>query len=212
MGGRLTWNEKDLSHPFMTMILTSVTMVGWADVPDSDWGDLRRHRAVDISSLRHWGQDTIAAIFETFLNAFPWMKMYKLRLRFHWLWFQRVQSTIFHHWFRWGLGAGQATSHYLNHWWFVYRCIYVSLGFNELNWSYDWKYAFRISTSNAPNNSKQWYLINILFVSMIFHHHPQWINLWLPQAPVCVAISKIWWLHKSILVEWYVQLVLPIDH
>ena len=37
--GRLTWNEKDVSHPFMTMILTSVTMVGWMDSPDSD----RRH-------------------------------------------------------------------------------------------------------------------------------------------------------------------------
>ena len=48
--GRLTWNEKDVSHPFMTMILISVTMVGWADVPDSDWGDFRRRRAVDISS------------------------------------------------------------------------------------------------------------------------------------------------------------------
>ena len=48
--GWLTWNEKDVSHPFMTMILTSVTMVGWADVPDSDWGDFRRRRAVDISS------------------------------------------------------------------------------------------------------------------------------------------------------------------
>ena len=34
----------------MTMILTSVTMVGWADVPDSDWGYFRRRRAVDISS------------------------------------------------------------------------------------------------------------------------------------------------------------------
>ena len=34
--GRSTWNEKDVSHPFMTMILTSVTMVGWADVPDND--------------------------------------------------------------------------------------------------------------------------------------------------------------------------------
>ena len=46
--GRLTWKEKDASHPFMTMILTSVTMVGWADVPDSDWGDFRRQRAIDI--------------------------------------------------------------------------------------------------------------------------------------------------------------------
>ena len=26
--GRFTWNEKDVSHPFMTMILTSVTMGG----------------------------------------------------------------------------------------------------------------------------------------------------------------------------------------
>ena len=43
-------NEKDVSHPFMTMILTSVTMVGWADVQDSDRGDFRRRRAVDISS------------------------------------------------------------------------------------------------------------------------------------------------------------------
>ena len=48
--GRLTWNEKDVSHPFMTMILTSVTMVGWADVPDSDWGDFRRRlgRTIDM--------------------------------------------------------------------------------------------------------------------------------------------------------------------
>ena len=44
--GRLTWKEKDVSHPFMTMILTSVTMVGWADVPDSGRGDFRRRRAV----------------------------------------------------------------------------------------------------------------------------------------------------------------------
>ena len=28
--------DMDLSHPFMTMILTSGTMVEWADVPDSD--------------------------------------------------------------------------------------------------------------------------------------------------------------------------------
>ena len=28
-----------------------VTMVGWKDVPYSDWGDFRRRRAVDISSL-----------------------------------------------------------------------------------------------------------------------------------------------------------------
>ena len=49
---QLTWNKKDVSHPFMTMILTSVTMVGWADVPDNDWGDFRCQRAVDISSFK----------------------------------------------------------------------------------------------------------------------------------------------------------------
>ena len=53
--GQLTWNEKDASHQFLTMILTIVTMVGWADVPDSDWGDFRRRRAVHISSsVRFW--------------------------------------------------------------------------------------------------------------------------------------------------------------
>ena len=50
-GSLLTMNEKDASHPFMTMILTCVTMVGWADVPDSDRGEFRRRHAVDISSL-----------------------------------------------------------------------------------------------------------------------------------------------------------------
>ena len=47
---RLTWNKKDVSHSFMTMILISVIMVGGRIVPDSDQGDLRRRRAVDISS------------------------------------------------------------------------------------------------------------------------------------------------------------------
>ena len=50
----LTWNEKDASNPFMTMILTSVTMVGWADVPHSDWGDFRRRRAIDIFSFDYF--------------------------------------------------------------------------------------------------------------------------------------------------------------
>ena len=50
-GGRLTMNEKDVSHPFMTMILTCVTVVGWADVQDSDQGDFRLRHAVDISSF-----------------------------------------------------------------------------------------------------------------------------------------------------------------
>ena len=50
-GGRWTMNELDANHPFMTMILTCVTMVEWVDVTDSEWGDFRRRRAVNISSL-----------------------------------------------------------------------------------------------------------------------------------------------------------------
>ena len=54
------------------------------------------------SSLTHWGQDKMAAIFQmTFSNVFCWM--FKL--------------TVFQHWFWQWLGTGQATSHYLNQWW-----------------------------------------------------------------------------------------------
>ena len=51
--------------------------------------------------LTHWGRDKIATIFQTtFSEAFSWMKMYKLRLKFHWSLFPRVQLTVFQHWFR----------------------------------------------------------------------------------------------------------------
>ena len=51
--------------------------------------------------LKHWGRDKMAAILRTTLsNAFSWMKMYELRLKFHWSLFLKVQSTIFQHRFR----------------------------------------------------------------------------------------------------------------
>ena len=68
-GGRLTWKEKDLSHPFMTMILTSVTMVGWADVPDSDRGDFRRR----------WANNSIAKALElrhSYTSPSDWLVTY----------------------------------------------------------------------------------------------------------------------------------------
>ena len=75
----------------------------------------------------------MAAIFQTkFSNGFSWMKIYEFRLTFHWSLFLGVQLTIFQHWFRWWLGADQATSHYLNQWWLDFRRIYTSLGLNEL--------------------------------------------------------------------------------
>ena len=84
-------------------------------------------------NLTHWGRDKMAAIFQTkFSNAYSWIKMLTFLLRFHWSLFPRVQLTIFKHWFRWWLGAGQATSHFLNQWWLVYWRMYASLGLNEL--------------------------------------------------------------------------------
>ena len=45
-----------------------------------------------------------------------WMEIYKFRLSFHWTLFPKVRLTMFRYWFRWWLGAGQATSHNLNQW------------------------------------------------------------------------------------------------
>ena len=43
----------------------------------------------------HWGQDKIAVIFQTtFSNAFSWMKMHDLRLRFYWNLFLRFKVRI----------------------------------------------------------------------------------------------------------------------
>ena len=83
--------------------------------------------------LTHQGWDKMAAIFQTTVpSAFSWMKMYEFIVSFHWSLSPRAQLTIFQHWFREWLGAGQATSHYLNQWWFIHWRIYASLGLNEL--------------------------------------------------------------------------------
>ena len=75
----------------------------------------------------------MAAISQTTISiVFSWMKMLEFRLNFHWSLFLRIQLTIFHHWFRYWLGAVQATSHYLSQWWLVYWSINASLGLNEL--------------------------------------------------------------------------------
>ena len=88
--------------------------------------------------LTHWGQDKMAAVSQTlFSNAYSWIKMYEFRLKFHWSLFLRFQLTSLQHWFRYWLGAVQATSHYLNQWWLVYWRIYASLGLSELrDWSW----------------------------------------------------------------------------
>ena len=70
-----------------------------------------------------------------FSNVLFSMKMFELRLKFHWSLFPGVQLTLLQHWCRQWLGAVQATSHYLNQWWLVYRRIYASVGLNELKTS-----------------------------------------------------------------------------
>ena len=86
-----------------------------------------------IFILTHWGRYKMAAILQTtFSNAFSWMKMYELRLKFHGSLFLGVQLIITQHWCKLWHGADQATSHYLNQWWLVSWCIYASLCLNEL--------------------------------------------------------------------------------
>ena len=75
----------------------------------------------------------MATIFQTtHSNTFQWMKWFEFWSIFHLSLFPRALSTVFHHWFRYWLGAVQVTNHYLNQWWLVYWRIYLSLGLNEL--------------------------------------------------------------------------------
>ena len=73
--GRLTWNKKDVNHPFMTMVLTGVTVVVWADVLDSDRGDFRRWRGVDISSLLSM-KNSVLSSGMPLLGLLPWCPIF----------------------------------------------------------------------------------------------------------------------------------------
>ena len=56
--------------------------------------------------LSHLPLDKMAAISQTiFSDAFPWMKNFIFRLKFHWSLFLRVQLIITRIWFRKWLGA-----------------------------------------------------------------------------------------------------------
>ena len=73
------------------------------------------HKQKAIDTLRPRQMDAIWQT--TFSSAFSWMKTFEFLLKFHWNLFLRVALTIFQHWCRKWLGAGQATSHYMNQWW-----------------------------------------------------------------------------------------------
>ena len=54
-----------------------------------------------MDGMTHLDRHQMGAISHTtFSNVFSWMKMYKLRSKFHRSLFPRVQFTIFQHWFR----------------------------------------------------------------------------------------------------------------
>ena len=55
------------------------------------------------------------------------MHMYEFWLRFHWGLYLMVQLPIFQYWIGKWFGAGQMTSHCLNHWCIVHWHIYASL-------------------------------------------------------------------------------------
>ena len=58
------------------------------------------HFAYDIFKRIFLNENYLIFLFEFYLNIFP-----------------GAQLSICHHWFRWWLGADQATNHYLNQWW-----------------------------------------------------------------------------------------------
>ena len=84
-------------------------------------GDVRMARQWDLI-LTHLPLDKMTAISQTtHSNAFSWIKTFVFWFEFHLSLFLRAHLTIIKHWFRWWLGAEQATSHYLN------QCLHSSL-------------------------------------------------------------------------------------
>ena len=75
---------------------------------------LLEHNIPIISHLTHLPWTKWWPFWQTTSNAFTWMKMIEFGLKFHWNLFTGVQLTISQHWFRWWVGAEQATRQYLN--------------------------------------------------------------------------------------------------
>ena len=72
-----------------------------------------------------------------FCTHFLEWKYLNFDLKFHWSLFLSIQFTISKHRFRQWLGADQATSHYLNQWWFISQTYTVETLYNTINfcWS-----------------------------------------------------------------------------
>ena len=73
------------------------------------------HWILPVISQTYLPLDQMTAISHTpCSNAFSWKKSFVFWSQFHWSLFLNVQLTIIQQWFRWWLGAEEATSHYLN--------------------------------------------------------------------------------------------------
>ena len=138
-----TWSNKVVlnntrvsNYNLLSLCVTRTTDADWKFLTERalpSWVTYRQYTCC-INTLRPRQNDRHFAQ-TMFSNTFSWMKMYEFRLKFHWSLFLRFQLTICQHWFRYWLGAVQATSHYLDQWWLVYWRIYASLGLSELNLS-----------------------------------------------------------------------------
>ena len=84
-----------------TQIHTSIKLERGLSKNINEVGNIFKSSFYSVYPLIHCGPDKIDAILQTtFSNAFSWMKMCSLWLRFHWSLFPRVKLTIFQHWFR----------------------------------------------------------------------------------------------------------------
>ena len=129
--------------------------------------------------------------------------MYELRSTFHRSLFLRVKLTIFHHWFRWWLGADQETSHYLNQWCLDYRRIYASLSLSELKndacsyetttyWGHIWSLILKATCEERSEHVTQYAWQRTAFYDTTMLSFRWGIYYWLQRTILMTKISSKW--------------------
>ena len=167
------------------------------------WMKIHYH---DTLGLRQNGSHFSDDIFKCIsFNKNVWISMISsLKL------FLLFQLIIFQHWLRWWLGAGQATSHYLNQWWLAYWSIYASLCVNKImgrvlyinsSWSNYaiWHHGCWSSSDQIPDwtfsvpslyLNQCWHIVNYITGS-IFHWNLIWIWEVYIHEYVCEHVCKM---------------------
>ena len=125
-----------LSHwyaPFQSRLSSAAALAGGSSKEylesETKWTPFhRRHLdkvdTISQTTFRQSGHNFADDIFKCiFLNENAWI-LITITLRF--------VPKVFQQWFRELLGAVQATSHYMNQWWLIYRRIYASISLNKL--------------------------------------------------------------------------------